>query len=114
MRSEVRGQRSEVRGQRSEVRGQRSEVRGQRSEVRGQRSLTFYPVHFAPVFSTCITFANRRFFVSSCFALLIELAISFLCVNASFSHRSCAFLFLTIPSEAQEEPPPCAPPHRGA
>ena len=51
-----------------------------------------YPVHFALVFKTSITFAKRRFFVSSCFAPEIELAISFLCVNANFSHRSCAFL----------------------
>ena len=54
----------------------------------------FYPVHFAPVFNTCMTLANRRFFVSSCFAPLMELAISFLGVKESFSHLSCAFLFL--------------------
>jgi len=38
----------------------------------------YYPVHFAPVFKTCMTFTSRRFFVSSCFAPEIEFAISFL------------------------------------
>jgi hypothetical protein len=31
-----------------------------------------------PVFRTVVTFASRRFFVSSCFAPEIEIAISFL------------------------------------
>jgi len=55
-------------------------------------SATNHPIHFAPDSKTCITFANLRFRVSSCFAPLIAVAISFLCVDDSKSHRACAFL----------------------
>jgi len=51
-----------------------------------------HPVHFVPASRTCITLANRRARVSSCFAPSIQTAISFLCVNASFAQFAFAVL----------------------
>jgi hypothetical protein len=55
---------------------------------------TLHPVHLVPCSSTCIAFLNRRARVSFCFAPSIQMAISFLCVNAIFSQFAFATLSL--------------------